>query len=134
MLNDLFSPAFSNHTFKNWVMQNHHLTSISTSPKKNARPNFLAVDPIWGALSCGCKKRPLVSIHTMIRHYAVYSLDPQFLAVLTFLDTYRIEREVHLNRTRFWIDDSLPEWALLVLKFYGSIHDVSSESDHSLGV
>jgi hypothetical protein len=27
-------------------MQNHHLTSVSTSPKKTARQNFLVAEPI----------------------------------------------------------------------------------------
>ena len=32
---------------KNGVMQNHHLTSVSTSPKKTARQFFLTQKPIW---------------------------------------------------------------------------------------
>ena len=32
-------------------MQNHHLTSISTSPKKTARPNFFHTEPISGKYS-----------------------------------------------------------------------------------
>jgi hypothetical protein len=35
-------------SFKNGVMQNHHLTSVSTSPKFFARCIFLAVGPISG--------------------------------------------------------------------------------------
>ena len=34
--------------FKNWVMQNHHLTSISTSPQFFARQIFFTVEPISG--------------------------------------------------------------------------------------
>ena len=37
---------FFYHTFKNGVMQNHHLTSVSTSPKFFARPIFLDTGPI----------------------------------------------------------------------------------------
>lgn len=69
----------------------------------------------------------------MIRHYAVYSTDPQFARVLNFLNTYSVQCEVHINRTRFWIDDSRPEWCILLLKFYNSIHDVSEEENHALG-
>ena len=37
---------FFYHTFKNGVMQNHHLTSVSTSPQFFARPIFLDTGPI----------------------------------------------------------------------------------------
>lgn len=142
MLNGLFLTTFKTHAFKLWVMQNHHLTSISTSIQKNARPIFLGTDPIWGAHVCSTNVRPLVSmctfikqpLYTVIRHYCVYTQDPKFATVLRFIKSYNIKHELHLNRTRFWIDDSSPTWCLLLLQFYAHIHSIDSESDHTLGV
>lgn len=39
----------------------------------------------------------------MIKQYAVYTLDPTFLKVYTWLVENEIKMEPHLNRTRFWI-------------------------------
>ena len=43
-------------SFKNWVMQNHHLTSISTSPQFFARQIFYPAEGISGSTSKGSTK------------------------------------------------------------------------------
>ncbi len=70
----------------------------------------------------------------MLRHYCVYTQDPHFASILNFIQIYSIEHELHLNRTRFWVDDSSPTWCLLLLKYSSSIHPIDSETDHTLGV
>jgi hypothetical protein len=70
----------------------------------------------------------------MIRHYCVYTQDPLFHTVLKFLCLHDLTRTVHLNRTRFWIDDELPLHSELVLRFCSSIVCIDCEQDHALGV
>jgi hypothetical protein len=70
----------------------------------------------------------------MIRHYCVYTQDPQFVAVLEFLNHHAIKRELHLNRTHFWIDDTAPLHSLLLLGYAASIVCIEHEVDHALGV
>lgn len=37
--------------------------------------------------------------------YYVLTLDPKFLQVAQWIRNNKVRCEVHLNRTRFWIDD-----------------------------
>jgi|APCry1669192319_1035405.scaffolds.fasta_scaffold16978_2 hypothetical protein len=39
----------------------------------------------------------------MFRQFAVYSRDEHFVEVLTWLRENNINRESHINRTRFWM-------------------------------
>lgn len=40
---------------------------------------------------------------TITHEYYVLNLDPNLLTVFEFIDTHGLKREVHLNRTRFWV-------------------------------
>ena len=69
----------------------------------------------------------------MIRHYCVYTLDTNFISVLEFIQSHGLAHALHLNRTRFWIDDSLPLHSELILRYPTSVFSVELESDHALG-
>ena len=49
--------------------------------------------------------------------YCVYTWDPQFLAVFKFLTRHNITREIHSNRTRFWIDPTSPVYTEFALRW-----------------
>lgn len=70
----------------------------------------------------------------MLRHYCVYTRDSQFVAVCNWLIQHDIARELHLNRTRFWIDDSSVLHSELVLRFASSVFTVEHETNHTLGI
>ena len=104
-------------------MQNHHLTSVSTSIKKSAQQIFWAQDP-FRATQC------LYSISNSMRQFAIYTQDPQFRTVLGQLQYHSIPYECHVVRTRFWIhmDNPLYSYFALVCK------DVTHETNHALGI
>ncbi len=70
----------------------------------------------------------------MLRHYAVYTEDTHFAAVLDFIELHQLDYSIHLNRTRFWIDDSDPLHSLLILNYPSSVVCIESETNHTLGV
>jgi len=43
------------------------------------------------------------------RQYAIYTVDPNFVHCLEWVERHQLEWEPHLNRTRFWV----PEGPLL---------------------
>jgi hypothetical protein len=44
-----------------------------------------------------------------VREYAVYTVDPNFILCLEWVEQHDLRWEPHLNRTRFWV----PEGPLL---------------------
>jgi hypothetical protein len=48
-----------------------------------------------------------------MKHFSVFSSDPNLELALRFIEQHNLAHEVHLNRTRFWI----PEGAILT-EFY----------------
>lgn len=42
----------------------------------------------------------------MTTQYCVLTNSPEFIEVMDWLNHNKIQREVHLNRTRFWISDN----------------------------
>lgn len=70
----------------------------------------------------------------MLRHYCVYTQDSHFASVLDIIEQNGLEYTVHLNRTRFWIDDSDPLHSLLILSYPTSVVCIEHEVDHALGV
>ena len=38
-----------------------------------------------------------------VREYAIYTLDPQFVSCLTWVEQHDLVYEIHMNRTRFHI-------------------------------
>lgn len=67
----------------------------------------------------------------MQRHYAVYHSNPTLAGtVVQQLQDNSIPFEIHLQRTRFWLDTAHPlhSYIALVCK------DVTDETDHALGV
>ena len=101
-------------------MQNHHLESVSTSPEFFARPNFLGVGPIS-------------SKYTMQTHnqYCAYTHDSDsMLLALRLIREHNLDHEVHIQRTRFWVDSGSELDTYCALRF----KCVNHETNHSLGI
>jgi len=42
-----------------------------------------------------------------MNQYCVYTRDPKFLEVVKYISKNRLASEPHLNRTRFWVPESM---------------------------
>jgi hypothetical protein len=65
----------------------------------------------------------------MRQHY-ILTLDPRALEVFRFIDHYELKREVHLNRTRFWIPDDSPALVEFALRFLDTCPEVTEDPDN----
>jgi len=67
-----------------------------------------------------------------MRHYYVLNQDPRVREVFEFIQHHRLQVEVHLNRTRFWI---APGGVLteLLLRFSECVHHVDDSVDLATG-
>lgn len=65
----------------------------------------------------------------MLRQYAVYTQDPHFATVLKRVTAAGFDYEVHVARTRFWVDDEHPLHSWIALR----CPCVDGETDHALG-
>ena len=65
-------------------------------------------------------------------NYCVYTRDlvPSLLPALEQLAT---DREIHANRTRFYLDQTDPLHLAFYLKYSDIIHWIAHEQDHALG-
>ena len=69
----------------------------------------------------------------MLKQYCIYTRDivPKVMHELGQLtDT---DFEMHLNRTRFWLDTQVPSHQRFYLRFGTLIHCVDHETDHATG-
>jgi hypothetical protein len=71
---------------------------------------------------------------SMLVQYSILSRSSQFVSVLYFLHSNGLEYELHLNRTRFWINHNSRAHTLLMLRYGEHIHCVDHEQDYSLGI
>ena len=60
--------------------------------------------------------------------YAILTLDPMFVKFADFIQHYDLPHEIHLNRTRVWIQDS-SLLTYFLLAFPTAIH-ITDEDDH----
>lgn len=65
--------------------------------------------------------------------YCVYTGSPEFIEVINWLDVNKIKREVHLNRTRFWISDNETK-LMFLLKWSHCCPVVEDDEDLLTGV
>jgi hypothetical protein len=50
-------------------------------------------------------------------HYYILNSNPHLLALLEFVRKHQLEHEVHLNRTRFWIDPASACYTEFALRY-----------------
>ena len=52
-----------------------------------------------------------------MRQYYILTLNPNAAAVFGFIQTHKLTVDVHLNRTRFWIEEDSPILTQFLLRF-----------------
>jgi hypothetical protein len=66
-------------------------------------------------------------------HYYVLNSNPHLLALLEFVRKHELKHEVHLNRTRFWIDSRSIAYTEFVLRFADHCAQVDPLADLQTG-
>ena len=51
-----------------------------------------------------------------IKHYAVYTRDPDYVRIIRMLRRLGFRFEIHVNRTRFWVPDTSKYNAFFALR------------------
>jgi hypothetical protein len=65
--------------------------------------------------------------------YYVLSSSPHLKQVFDFIRTHNLKCEVHLNRTRFWLDTDQPYYLEFVLRWWDSCPVVDHTLDTQTG-
>ena len=68
-----------------------------------------------------------------MRHYYILNLDPRATEVFEFIRHYSLRCEVHLNRTRFWIEEDTSVLTEFLLRFSESCQLVDASADLATG-
>ena len=68
-----------------------------------------------------------------MRHYYILNLDPRATEVFEFIRHYSLRCEVHLNRTRFWIEEDTSVLTEFLLRFSESCQLVDTSADLATG-
>ena len=69
-----------------------------------------------------------------MNHYCVLTRDLQGGALFRDLNSLQCEIEIHLNRTRFWLDPSLAHHVEFYIKWSHIIHDVHPRENLATGI
>lgn len=69
-----------------------------------------------------------------MRQYYVLNSDPILKTVFEFIQQHDLEHEVHLNRTRFWLDTDTPAYTEFVLRFSDHCPQVDPTLDLQTGL
>jgi len=59
----------------------------------------------------------LSTVSTIMRQYYILTLDPRAAEVFKFIMDHKLSVEVHLNRTRFWLEDESSVLTEFLLRF-----------------
>jgi hypothetical protein len=68
----------------------------------------------------------------LAEHY-ILTLDPACARVFAYIEHHKLTMEVHLNRTRFWIDPNSPLYTDFILRFGDSCPLVNPTLDPATG-
>lgn len=68
-----------------------------------------------------------------MKQYYILTLDEHFPSVLNWIHDNHIKFEVHLNRTRFWIDPDSLQYTEFSLRFSHCCPYVDPDSDLATG-
>ena len=69
----------------------------------------------------------------MTRQYYILNLDPRATEVFEFIRHYSLRCEVHLNRTRFWIEEDSSQLTEFLLRFSDCCPYVDESADLATG-
>ena len=68
-----------------------------------------------------------------MRQYYILTLDPRAAEVFEFIRHHKLQVEVHLNRTRFWIEEDSNTLTEFLLRFADSCPYVDESVDLATG-
>jgi hypothetical protein len=68
-----------------------------------------------------------------MRQYYILTLDPRAREVFEFITHHKLDLEVHLNRTRFWIEEDSSILTEFLLRFSDCCPWVDPELDLATG-
>ena len=69
-----------------------------------------------------------------MRQYYILNSSPILTQVFEFIQLNELEHQVHLNRTRFWLDTSSPAYTEFVLRYADSCPPVDPSLDLLTGL
>jgi hypothetical protein len=69
-----------------------------------------------------------------MHQYYVLNRDPRSEAVFDFIEHYKLECQVHLNRTRFWVPAETSVYTEFLLRFSDCCHLVDPTLDPATGL
>jgi hypothetical protein len=69
-----------------------------------------------------------------MRQYYILTTDPNLASVLGFIKQHQLEFELHINRTRFWIDPQSPAYTEFALRWASSCPPVDETLDLATGL
>jgi hypothetical protein len=69
-----------------------------------------------------------------MRQYYILTLDPRASEVFRFIIDHKLELEVHLNRTRFWIEEDTSVLTEFLLRFSDCCPYVDQSKDLTTGL
>ena len=68
-----------------------------------------------------------------MRQYYILNMDPRAIEVFEFIKAHKLTMEVHLNRTRFWIEEDTSGLTEFLLRFAESCPYVDASADLMTG-
>ena len=68
-----------------------------------------------------------------MRQYYILTLDPRASEVFNFIRDHKLTVDVHLNRTRFWIEEDTSVLTEFLLRFSESCQLVDTSADLTTG-
>jgi hypothetical protein len=68
-----------------------------------------------------------------MNQYCVYSLDPRFYEVWTWIKANSLEYDIHLNRTRFWVPTNTSAMTEFLLKWAKNCPRVYEHKEYAVG-
>ena len=69
-----------------------------------------------------------------MKHYCIYTRDIRPVIMRELGQLNHTDFEMHMNRTRFWLNPQNPLHMQFYIRWSHLLHDIGHERDHQLGV
>ena len=71
--------------------------------------------------------------HYSMRHYYMLNQNPRLAELISWIQTRGLDREIHLNRTRFWVPDGAV-FTEFILRFSGDCGQIVDSMNLATGL
>ena len=75
----------------------------------------------------------MLNLSTNMRQYYILTLDPRCAEVFEFIQHHKLQVDVHLNRSRFWIPEDSSTLTEFLLRFSDCCPYVDTSADLATG-